>query len=76
MCLVRLSEAEICLDYDAANRWRVTDYNSPIKRNPFGEHSGWLPSSGHVYYFMVSGLARRRSRNNHERINLLRFVWP
>ena len=113
---VRLNEAQICLDYNAANRWRVTDYNgvdvvgnpwifiwherrwyaatwewlrpaqtcknrhavagSHIKRNPFGEHGGWLPSSGHVYYFMVSGLARSRLRNNQERTNLLRFVWP
>jgi hypothetical protein len=49
---------------------------SHIKRNPFGEHSGWQPSSGHTYYFMVSGLARDRHRNAQERTNLVRFVWP
>jgi hypothetical protein len=47
-----------------------------IKRSPFGEHSGWLPTSGQTYWFMVSGLARFSERNVEERSNLVPFVWP
>ena len=49
---------------------------SHIKRAPFGEHSGWVPTSGQTYYFMVSGLARNAVRNIEQRTNVLPFVWP
>lgn len=47
-----------------------------IKVAPFGENSGWVPTSGTTYYFMVSGLARFSERNVEERSNLVPFVWP
>ena len=49
---------------------------SHIKRSPFGEHSGWVPTSGETYWFMVSGLARFSERTVEERSNLVPFVWP
>jgi hypothetical protein len=49
---------------------------SHIKADPFGEHSGWIPTPGTTYWFMVSGLARFRERNIRERTNLVPFVWP
>ena len=47
-----------------------------IKQPPFDAASGWVPTSGEVYYFMVSGLARLSERNVMERSNLVRVVWP
>jgi len=49
---------------------------SHIKADPFGEHSGWVPTSGQTYYFMVSGLGRFSERTVEERTNLVPFVWP
>ncbi len=48
-----------------------------IKKNPFGENSGWTPQSGQVLYFMVSGLIRNNIYSNvSERTNVVRAVWP
>lgn len=47
-----------------------------IKQWPFDEASGWTPTSGTTYYFMVSGLARFSERNIEERTGLVPFVWP
>jgi hypothetical protein len=47
-----------------------------IKVYPFDEASGWTPTSGTTYYFMVSGLARFSERNVEERTGLVPFVWP
>ena len=47
-----------------------------IKQSPFSEDGGWVPQSGDVFYFMVSGLARSSVRNAEERTNLVRVVWP
>jgi hypothetical protein len=47
-----------------------------IKQDPFGESSGWVPTSGETYYFMLSGLARSSVRNNEERSNVIAVVWP
>ncbi len=47
-----------------------------IKQWPFDEASGWTPTSGTTYYFMVSGLARFSERNIEERTALVPFVWP
>ena len=47
-----------------------------IKRSPYDAASGWTPTSGEVYYFMISGLARANQRNAMERTNLVRLVWP
>ena len=49
---------------------------SHIKQSPFGEHSGWVPTSGERYWFMVSGLARYSERNVSERSNLVEVIWP
>jgi hypothetical protein len=49
---------------------------SHIKQAPFGEFSGWVPTSGTTYWFMVTGLARFSERNAEERSNLVPFVWP
>ena len=49
---------------------------SHIKVSPFGEESGWVPTSGDTYYFMVSGLARWSERTVEERTNLVPLVWP
>lgn len=49
---------------------------SHIKVSPFGEDSGWVPTSGQTYYFMVSGLGRWSERTVEERTNLVPFVWP
>ncbi len=47
-----------------------------IKRAPFDAASGWTPTSGTTYWFMVSGLARASERNALERTNVVEFVWP
>ncbi len=47
-----------------------------IKRAPFDADSGWTPTSGQTYYFMVSGLARFSERNALERTNVVEVVWP
>jgi len=47
-----------------------------IKQSPFDEASGWEPTSGETYYFMISGLARSSDRNVEERTGLMPFVWP
>ncbi len=47
-----------------------------IKQYPFDAASGWTPTSGVTYYFMVSGLARFSQRNVEERTQLVPFVWP
>lgn len=48
-----------------------------IKADPFGEFSGWLPTSGQSYYFMVSGLIRNPNYANvMERSNIVEYVWP
>ena len=44
-----------------------------IKRNPL---SAWEPSSGETVYFMVSGLARDKTRNAQERSGPVKIVWP
>ena len=49
---------------------------SHIKQDPFGEYSGWVPTSGTTYWFMVSGLARFGAWTVEERSNLVPFVWP
>jgi hypothetical protein len=49
---------------------------SHIKIAPFEEDSGWTPTSGQTYWFMVSGLGRWSERNVEERTNLVSFVWP
>lgn len=50
---------------------------SHIKKRPFDEASGWEPSTGDVFYFMVSGLARNGLYSNvSERTNPVRVVWP
>jgi hypothetical protein len=113
---VTLSASEICLDYDKADEWPVTDYSGTdvvgnpwvfiyqdeqwygatwewlrpgqtcksidavagdhIKQSPFGEDSGWVPRSGEVLYFMVSGLARSSLRNAEERTGVVQVTWP
>ncbi len=47
-----------------------------IKKAPFDEASGWVPTSGQTYYFMVSGLARLGVTNVQERSNIVEVVWP
>jgi hypothetical protein len=47
-----------------------------IKQSPFSEDGGWVPESGQVFYFMVSGLARSSFRNVEERTQLVRAVFP
>ncbi|MEM6993056.1 MAG: hypothetical protein AAF721_21265 [Myxococcota bacterium] len=48
-----------------------------IKVDPFGETSGWVPTSGQSYYFMVSGLIRNPNYSNvMERSNIVEYVWP
>ncbi|HCP46832.1 MAG TPA: hypothetical protein DIU15_12370, partial [Deltaproteobacteria bacterium] len=47
-----------------------------IKQDPFGQFSGWVPTSGTTYWFMVSGLARTSDRNVEVRTNLVPLVWP
>lgn len=48
-----------------------------IKVDPFGEFSGWVPTSGQSYYFMVSGLIRNPNYSNvMERSNIVEYVWP
>jgi len=47
-----------------------------IKVSPFDEDSGWRPTSGVTYYFMVSGLARTSHRNVEERTEPVPFIWP
>jgi hypothetical protein len=113
---VTVSGDEICLNYDKADSWTVTDYGgvevvanpwvfiwqndqwygatwewlrpsqtckaassvagSHIKQDPFGEHDGWVPTSGETFYFMISGLSRTSVRNVEERSNLVQVVWP
>jgi len=113
---VTVSGDEICLNYNKADTWTVTDYGdvevvanpwvfiwqndqwyagtwewlrpgqtcknvdsvagSHITQDPFGEHDGWVPTSGETFYFMVSGLARTSLRNVEERSNVVQVVWP
>jgi len=47
-----------------------------IKVSPFDANSGWVPTSGTTYYFMVTGLARTSYHNVEERTNVVPFVWP
>jgi len=47
-----------------------------IKQSPFDADSGWRPTSGETYYFMISGLARDSTRNAEERTAPVPFVWP
>lgn len=48
-----------------------------IKISPFAENSGWVPTSGQSYYFMVSGLIRNPNYSNViERSNIVEYVWP
>ena len=55
---------------------RLSVAGDHIKQSPFHPTSGWRPSSGEELYFMVSGLARSSERNNSERSNVMRVVWP
>ncbi len=113
---VTVSGDEICLNYNKADTWTVTNYGDVevvanpwvfiwqddqwygatwewlrpsqtcksassvagdhIKQDPFGEHDGWVPTSGETFYFMVSGLARTSLRNVEERSNVVQVVWP
>ncbi len=48
-----------------------------IKQSPFDAASGWTPTSGTTYYFMVSGLVRLSGFSNvQERTQPVPFVWP
>ncbi len=47
-----------------------------IKQSPFASDSGWVPTSGQVLYFMVSGLARSGDRNVTERTGVVKVAWP
>jgi len=47
-----------------------------IKTAPFDASSGWRPTSGETYWFMVSGLARWSERNVEARTNLVELTWP
>lgn len=44
-----------------------------IKKSPLGS---FRPKSGTVYGFMVSGLARNKTRNVKERTNVVMYRWP
>jgi hypothetical protein len=55
---------------------RLSVAGDHIKQSPFHSTSGWRPSTGEELYFMVSGLARGSERNNSERSNVVRVVWP
>ncbi len=55
---------------------RLSVAGDHIKQSPFHPTSGWRPSTGEELYFMVSGLARGSERNNSERSNVMRVVWP
>ncbi len=47
-----------------------------IKQGPYHPTSGWRASTGEVFYFMVSGLARSWERNQEERSDPVRTTWP
>ncbi|MBR57033.1 MAG: hypothetical protein CMH54_03135 [Myxococcales bacterium] len=47
-----------------------------IKQPPFDAASGWTPTSGQTYYFMVSAPARMGQMTVAERTNLVPLVWP
>jgi len=47
-----------------------------IKTAPFDASSGWRPTSGETYWFMVSGLARWSERNIEARTDLVALTWP
>ncbi len=47
-----------------------------IKQAPFDADSGWTPTSGQTYYFMVSGLARGSERNIEARTAPVAVTWP
>ena len=48
-----------------------------IKQPPFSPDSGWVPTPGETYYFMISGLARFPNISNvSERSNIVKVVWP
>ena len=47
-----------------------------IKQHPFDADSGWTPTSGQLYYLMVSGLARDGNRTVYERTEPVAFTWP
>ncbi len=47
-----------------------------IKTAPFDASSGWRPTSGETYWFMVSGLARWSERNVEARTGLVALTWP
>jgi hypothetical protein len=47
-----------------------------IKQPPFDAASGWRPTSGVTYYFMVSAPARLGRMNVAERSNIVAVEWP
>jgi hypothetical protein len=47
-----------------------------IKQPPFDAASGWTPTSGETYWFMVSALARMGPQTVAERTQLVPLVWP
>lgn len=47
-----------------------------IKQAPYDDASGWTPTTGEVLYFMVSGLARNNVRNELERTQPVKVIWP
>lgn len=48
-------------------------HGSHIKKSPL---SNFVPKSGETYGFMVSGLARDKTRNVQERSNVVMLRWP
>jgi hypothetical protein len=64
-----LRPGQTCKSVDAVS-------GSHIKVEPFGEDSGWVPTSGQTYWFMVSGLGRWSERTVEERTNLVPLTWP
>ena len=57
-------------------KFQETVAGDHIKHEPYGEFSGWRPTSGETYWFMVSTPARHGTWTIEERSNLVSAVWP
>ena len=68
--------------YGATWEWLRKGQTAKAKRAVQGDHikkdplRNFVPKSGEIYGFMISGLARTSERNVKERSNIVLYRWP
>jgi len=67
----------------ATHEWMRVGQKAKGKRSVHGDHikraefgPTWTPTEGEEYGFCVSGLCRGSQRNQSERTQIIKYVWP